>query len=81
MSMPFMTLWAQNGSGKQSFGSSAIFQLLIFIFLSSPSITGLRKQWCPEIVDLIERMWAHEHQDRPTISEVVEAVQELLAKY
>ena len=79
--MPFMTLWAQKGSGKRSFSSSAIFQLLIPIHSSSPSITGLRKQWCPEIVDLIERMWAHEHQDRPTISEVVEAVQELLAKY
>ena len=77
--MPFMILWAQNGSGKRSFDSSAIFQLLIYS--SSPSITGLRKQWCSEIVDLIERMWAHEHQDRPTISEVVEAVQELLAKY
>jgi hypothetical protein len=80
MSMLFMKLWAQKGSGKRSFGSSVIFQLLISIS-SSPSISGLRKQWCPEIVDLIERMWAHEHQDRPTISEVVEAVQELLAKY
>ena len=55
--------------------------LVAHIYSSSPSITGLRKQWCPEIVDLIERMWAHEHQDRPTINEVVEAVQELLAKY
>ncbi|KAJ7583003.1 hypothetical protein C8J56DRAFT_1028895 [Mycena floridula] len=43
-----------------------------------PSITGLRKQWCPEIIDLVERMWAHEHQDRPTISEVVDALEELV---
>ena len=77
--MPFTMLWAQNGSGKQFFGSSAVFQLLIHC--SSPSIAGLRKQWCPEIVDLIEQMWAHEHQDRPTISEVAEAVQELAAKH
>ena len=79
MSMLFMKLWAQNDSGKQSFGSNAIS--IANVYFSSPSITGLRKQWCPEIVDLIERMWAHEHQDRPTISEVVEAVQEMLAKY
>ncbi|KAF8891298.1 kinase-like domain-containing protein, partial [Infundibulicybe gibba] len=45
-----------------------------------PSITGLRKQWSPELVDLIERMWAHEHQDRPTISEVVETLKDLVAR-
>ncbi|KAF8077686.1 TKL/TKL-ccin protein kinase [Lyophyllum atratum] len=44
-----------------------------------PSVSGLRKQWCPEIVDLIERMWAQEHQDRPTMSEVVEALEDLVA--
>ncbi|KAG6860583.1 hypothetical protein C0995_009632 [Termitomyces sp. Mi166 len=44
-----------------------------------PSVTGLRKQWCPEIVDLIERMWAQDHQDRPTMSEVVEALEELVS--
>ncbi|KAG6879253.1 hypothetical protein C0992_004082 [Termitomyces sp. T32_za158] len=42
-----------------------------------PSVSGLRKQWCPEIVDLIERMWAQDHQDRPTMSEVVEALEEM----
>ncbi|KAF4576652.1 hypothetical protein EYR40_000899 [Pleurotus pulmonarius] len=46
-----------------------------------PSISGLRKQWCPEIVDLIEHMWAHEHQDRPTMSEVVERLEELIQMY
>ncbi|KAF8163572.1 hypothetical protein B0H34DRAFT_328730 [Crassisporium funariophilum] len=46
-----------------------------------PSIAGLRKQWSPGIVDLIEHMWAHEHQDRPTMSEVVEAVQDLLSQH
>ncbi|EMD38101.1 hypothetical protein CERSUDRAFT_113236 [Gelatoporia subvermispora B] len=46
-----------------------------------PSVSSLRKQWCPEIVDLIERMWAHEHQDRPSMTEVVEELQELVQKY
>lgn len=46
-----------------------------------PSVSGLRKQWCPEIVDLIERMWAQEHQDRPTITEVVTELEELVRKY
>jgi len=36
-----------------------------------PGINGLRKQWSPEIVDLLERMWAQDPRDRPTMSEVV----------
>ncbi|KAH9996875.1 hypothetical protein BJV77DRAFT_986748 [Russula vinacea] len=46
-----------------------------------PSVSGLRKQWCPEIVDLIERMWAQDHQDRPTMTEVVTELEELVRKY
>ncbi|KAG6817823.1 hypothetical protein H0H87_003231, partial [Tephrocybe sp. NHM501043] len=46
---------------------------------SRPSVSGLRKQWCPEIVDLIERMWAQDHQERPTMSEVVEALEEMVS--
>lgn len=46
-----------------------------------PSISGLRKHWCPEIVDLIERMWAQEHQDRPTMTEVVQVLNDLVLKY
>lgn len=42
-----------------------------------PSLSGLRKQWCPEIIDLMERMWAQDPQDRPTMSEVVEALEEM----
>ncbi|KAF7363704.1 Protein kinase domain-containing protein [Mycena sanguinolenta] len=42
-----------------------------------PSVSNLRKQWSSEIVDLIERMWAHQHDDRPTMSEVVEALEEM----
>jgi len=47
----------------------------------SPSLTGLRKQWCPEIVDLVEHMWRHEHQDRPTMTEVVEKLEDMVTRY
>ncbi|KAJ3851325.1 hypothetical protein EV368DRAFT_83648 [Lentinula lateritia] len=46
-----------------------------------PTLSGLRKQWCHEIVDFIERMWAQEHQDRPTMSEVVETLEDLIKMY
>ncbi|KAA1469404.1 hypothetical protein DENSPDRAFT_835021 [Dentipellis sp. KUC8613] len=46
-----------------------------------PSVAGLRKLWCPEIVDLMEQMWAQEHQDRPTMTQVVERLEELVRKY
>lgn len=41
---------------------------------------GLRKHWCPEIVDLVERMWAQDHQDRPTMTEVVQELEQLIQK-
>ncbi|KAG0697001.1 hypothetical protein DFH29DRAFT_174803 [Suillus ampliporus] len=44
-----------------------------------PPITGLRKQWCPEIIDLLERMWAHDPNDRPTMSEVVKELEHIAA--
>ncbi|KAF9564423.1 hypothetical protein CPC08DRAFT_705375 [Agrocybe pediades] len=46
-----------------------------------PSIAGLKKQWCPELVELMETMWAHEHTDRPTMTQVVESLEDLLTKY
>jgi mitogen-activated protein kinase kinase kinase 13 len=46
-----------------------------------PSISGLRKQYCPEIVDLVEKMWAQEARDRPTIKRVVEELERLLEIY
>ncbi|KAI8982825.1 hypothetical protein BD414DRAFT_419360 [Trametes punicea] len=46
-----------------------------------PSVSGLRKQWCPEIVDLVERMWQQDPQDRPAMSEVVEELEQLVKKY
>ena len=44
-------------------------------------MSGLRKQWCPELVDLVERMWAQEHQDRPTMTEAVTELEELICVY
>ncbi|KAK0196827.1 hypothetical protein F5146DRAFT_970913 [Armillaria mellea] len=46
-----------------------------------PSISGLRKQWCPDVVDLIERMWAHEHEKRPTMSEVVSELEDMVKRW
>ncbi|KAF8724846.1 hypothetical protein AX14_008564 [Amanita brunnescens Koide BX004] len=46
-----------------------------------PSVAGLRKQWCSEMIDMIERMWIHDPQDRPTMSEVVQTLEDLVAKY
>lgn len=52
---------------------------LIVYSPARPSVSGQRKQWCPEIVDLTERMWAHDHEDRPTMTEVVKELEEMLA--
>jgi hypothetical protein len=46
-----------------------------------PPLTSLRKLWCPEVVDLIERMWTQDHQDRPTMCEVVEELENLVQEY
>ena len=46
-----------------------------------PSVAGLRKQYCPEIVDLMERMWAQDHADRPTMTEVVIELKNLVQQY
>ena len=44
-------------------------------------MSGLRKLWCPEIVDLIEQMWQQDPQDRPTMSEVVEELEAIIRLY
>ena len=46
-----------------------------------PSISGLKNRWCPEIVELMERMWAQDHNDRPTMTEVVEELTALVQQY
>jgi len=46
-----------------------------------PSLSGLRKLWCPEIVDLTEKMWAQDANDRPDITEIVNELQVIIKKY
>ncbi|THG99459.1 hypothetical protein EW026_g2886 [Hermanssonia centrifuga] len=46
-----------------------------------PSVHGLRSRWCPEIVDLIEAMWAQESQARPAMSDVVRELEHLVQEY
>ncbi|KDN51792.1 hypothetical protein RSAG8_00340, partial [Rhizoctonia solani AG-8 WAC10335] len=46
-----------------------------------PPTNGLRKQYCPEIVDLVEKMWAQEPKERPTIKRVVEELERLVQIY
>jgi len=42
-----------------------------------PSLSGLRKHWSPELVGLVERMWAQHPQDRPTMTQVVEELENM----
>ncbi len=46
-----------------------------------PSIAGLKKQWCPEIVELMEHMWEQDPADRPTMSEVVQELERIIKIY
>ncbi|KAF8306796.1 kinase-like protein, partial [Clavulina sp. PMI_390] len=46
-----------------------------------PSMHGMRKLWCPEIVELIEHMWQQDPRDRPTISHVVSELDSILTMY
>ncbi|EJD53204.1 kinase-like protein [Auricularia subglabra TFB-10046 SS5] len=46
-----------------------------------PSVSGMRKQWCPEVVDLMERMWAQDPGDRPTMTEVVRQLEAIIRQY
>ncbi len=77
MSMLYMT-----SLGQKSNGNTHTFRDIAFVDIYfSPSTTGLKKQWCAEVIELIEHMWAQEPQDRPTMTEVVETLEELHAKY
>ncbi len=78
MSTQSTRLLDQNVSGTTS--QHFLFSIYLHMPIIRPSVSGLRKQWCSEIVDLIERMWAQEHQDRPTMTEVVTEVEELVRK-
>ena len=70
------------GSKRQRYVEIPLFRCRVLTSAHHrPSVSGLRKQWCPDIVDLIERMWAQDHQDRPTMTEVVTELEELVRKY
>ena len=49
--------------------------------LFRPPVSALRKQWCHEIIDLIEIMWDQDPSDRPSMAEVVEELQRLREQY
>jgi mitogen-activated protein kinase kinase kinase 13 len=38
---------------------------------------GLKRQWRPELVDLMERMWDHDPVERPTMDEVASELEEI----
>ena len=78
MSTPFTRPLDQNVNGALK---HLFCRCDLFTNAHRPSVSGLRKQWCLEIVDLIERMWAQDHQDRPTMTEVVTELEELVHKY
>jgi len=42
-----------------------------------PSTEGLKRQWRPELVDLMERMWAHDPAERPIMDDVVVELEEI----
>ena len=54
-----------------------LLSLLLAYSCISPSVHGLRRLWCPEIVDLVERMWAQDANDRPDMTEVVHELERL----
>jgi len=44
-----------------------------------PPVSGLRKQWSPEIVELMKCMWAQDPHDRPTMTQVVEELETMMS--
>ncbi|KZO97860.1 kinase-like protein [Calocera viscosa TUFC12733] len=45
-----------------------------------PSTSGLRKQWTPPLIDLVERMWLHDASERPTMAEVHAELHRILSE-
>lgn len=70
------------GTKRQRFVSvSALLRADPDFFPPRPSIAGLKKQWCPEIVELMEHMWEQDPADRPTMSEVVQELEHIIRLY
>lgn len=42
-----------------------------------PSTEELKRQWRPELIDLMEHMWVHDPAERPTMDEVVTELEEI----
>ncbi len=45
-----------------------------------PPVTGLRKHWGAEPVNLMERMWHQDPNERPTMTDVVTDLETLIAE-
>lgn len=69
-----MRFWHELNAGCQGMNEHAIYEI-VGAKQQRPSVTGLAKQWCPDIVELMEQMWAHEHKDRPDMTYVVEQLE------
>ncbi|KAJ9120063.1 hypothetical protein QFC22_002960 [Naganishia vaughanmartiniae] len=46
-----------------------------------PSTTAIRKRWGSEVVQLLDRMWQHDPAERPTMTDVKDDLQALLAEH
>lgn len=46
-----------------------------------PPTEGLKRQWHPELVDLMERMWTHDPSERPVMDEVVAELEEIYNRF
>lgn len=44
-----------------------------------PSVAGMARQWGPDLLDLIYRLWAQSPSDRPTMADTVAELQGLIA--
>jgi hypothetical protein len=62
--------------------SSYSFECGVMLTLSTrPSTFAIRKRWGTEVVELLERMWQHDPADRPTMTDVKDDIQAILAEH
>ena len=62
--------------GCQGMNEHAIYDI-VGAKRQRPSTEGLKRQWRPELVDLMERMWVHDPAERPIMDEVVAELEEI----
>ncbi|KAJ9092229.1 hypothetical protein QFC19_008766 [Naganishia cerealis] len=46
-----------------------------------PSTVAIRKRWGSEVVQLLDRMWQHDPAERPTMTDVKDDLQAILAEH